>query len=923
MVEILFIFVKKLRMPLIIVIHIFPSFLGPETVKICLQQDVINFLMSGYCLLGGANLIIDNNFLSKFFCSERNADTGKISVSFNWDIAVLDTSEVSQLTKLTSWFYLHDEILGLLMKYYMLAQPHEIESVLYILHYAVNSSTKLISLRLTRWLVVYIKQKDQISPDSPVLISILECVFSLLEGYCKDSSNPEEMISSKLFLPSVGTAIFELFQEIMTTFPTTWCQFLASGIDSSYSLNKETLSQMVPTPSGTHSVVRESLTSDASDFQVVYSRSFYLDLIVSLFPDNYLRPAVAETLQTTVQSLLESMSSCGHVHENTSSFQVDSLRERTFSEDRVIGREREVLFSLVRNLAVFTELNFSVVDSQSSSQNDKRAPHHSLSFMIHILSSQNSAHHQKFLQEIFQECLLNEYPEVLFPFTDICSPDAVEILHLQLTLLTAMTKHSDDMKDGIFEKLVDRYLKFTGRDKIANTNISLFILHAEPTTSLATILVLFDMMFDGHPWFVDKIVQAGLLSDLNASESSENDSLLAILALTRFRPRIHNRKLIAVLLSIAAVCRYRLRKFIISMFTVLVDTCAPIVNVTTCLSTDRSLFDMILDQFPSYESDIQVDAAGLLEVLGKHSISVSQLKKLFRMIQSRGKCRPPYTSLLLRTLRAMMIEKREPRQFFILEGAVSGLLLPPIQRWPASKVFSFTTWFKVESQRYDPNQMDDASCLIDSILYTPYILSLRTDKKAGFEVLLAKVTGHADKFRLLIRSYNSSGESSVISPPSLSVVEGKWHFLGISMQGPSGLSQKCEIGVILDDKFVRHPFTFPSFSGSINRPCVGDSCDFQKEPNLITTFKGQIGSVNFFADILSEGQLRGVYALGPNYLYCFEPSSLNCCQAEMTETHMVDPFTSVLSGNLTAKLMFSFNSAGYTASVFHFKILSS
>ena len=335
---------------------------------------------------------------------------------------------------------------------------------------------------------------------------------------------------------------------------------------------------------------------------------------------------------------------------------------------------------------------------------------------------------------------------------------------------------------------------------------------------------------------------------------------------------------------------------------------APDNSLSNFLS-DNSLLDKLLDRFPYYPKEVQENASKLLEKIGKNSINGTQLKKIFRLLQSRGKTRPYYTSFLLRSLKAMLMDLKEPRNFFLLEGNQSGLVLPPIKKWPASKSFSFTVWFKVDTEKL--GSLNDAgrySSNDNSRVYTPCILSLRTEKRGGFEVFLSYTLDNPDKLKLIIKSYNANGECASISPQSIMVQTKKWHFLGLSIYSISTLKNKYEIAILLDEKYTRLNFSFPCFNCPIHRPLIGNCTPFPDEADTYSVFKGQIGTVHIFSESISEGQLRGIYALGPNYLYCFEPTSWSA--PDYCEQHFVDPSTSILSGDLMSKVMLSFNSVG-------------
>lgn len=99
------------------------------TLKACRHQDVMNFLMSSYCLLGTCHGA-DVSLLGAY----STANT--VAQSFQLDIAASAMGRHVNANALVSWFYLHDQIFRLMTKYFLLAESSQIETVLYILDYS-------------------------------------------------------------------------------------------------------------------------------------------------------------------------------------------------------------------------------------------------------------------------------------------------------------------------------------------------------------------------------------------------------------------------------------------------------------------------------------------------------------------------------------------------------------------------------------------------------------------------------------------------------------------------------------------------------------------------------------------------------------------------------------------------------------------
>lgn len=136
----------------------------------------------------------------------------------------------------------------------------------------------------------------------------------------------------------------------------------------------------------------------------------------------------------------------------------------------------------------------------------------------------------------------------------------------------------------------------------------------------------------------------------------------------------------------------------------------------------------LLDMLPRLDEGSQSDADGdelqrlvmdLIWFLGSHSITVAQLKKIFRLMQPlhaadvqstaaggaanvasasfNAPLQPPWLCGLLTALRGMMDDKPGPQRFFLLDGISSGLRLPPMPRWPAPRGYTFCAWVRLEA----------------------------------------------------------------------------------------------------------------------------------------------------------------------------------------------------------------------------------
>ncbi len=159
------------------------------------------------------------------------------------------------------------------------------------------------------------------------------------------------------------------------------------------------------------------------------------------------------------------------------------------------------------------------------------------------------------------------------------------------------------------------------------------VLDVEPTMSLETSLVLFDMLLDG-PCVHNRI----MLTDeslLSSGLFSADDD----------RPKIRNLSIIFLLFASIPHAPFAIQKFILITFNNLVTGRASLVNLSAC--SHSQVLDLVLDLFPRVMDNTHEYLVHLLQTLGRHSISIAQLKHLFRMMQSDGDNRPAHTHRLV------------------------------------------------------------------------------------------------------------------------------------------------------------------------------------------------------------------------------------------------------------------------------------
>ncbi|KAK1275119.1 hypothetical protein QJS04_geneDACA005727 [Acorus gramineus] len=307
-----------------------------------------------------------------------------------------------------------------------------------------------------------------------------------------------------------------------------------------------------------------------------------------------------------------------------------------------------------------------------------------------------------------------------------------------------------------------------------------------------------------------------------------------------------------------------------------------ISNRTSCVRA--GMLSFLLDWFPLEVDDgIIMKISQLIQIVGGHSISGKDIRRIFALLRSEKiGSSEMYCTLLLNSIHSMLKDKG-PTSFFDFSGVESGIVINTPVQWPYSKGFSFSCWIRVE--KFPEVEMMD-------------LFHFLTDNGRGCSAMLGKE-------RLTFESVNQKRQMVSMY---LDLVPKKWHFLcithsiGRAFSGGSMLrcyvdgnlvsTEKCRYAKINDlmthctiGKFDAPPIV----EENSPRPVEGSS-----------PFIGQIGPIYMFGDALSSDQIKGIYYLGPNYMYSFHGNE-------------VEPSDAIRSGifdakdGLASKIIFGLN----------------
>ncbi|XP_073008552.1 BEACH domain-containing protein B isoform X1 [Typha latifolia] len=275
-----------------------------------------------------------------------------------------------------------------------------------------------------------------------------------------------------------------------------------------------------------------------------------------------------------------------------------------------------------------------------------------------------------------------------------------------------------------------------------------------------------------------------------------------------------------------------------------------ITNRTLC--SRAGILNFLLDWFTIEERDDMISKiAQLIQIVGGHSISGKDIRKIFALLRSdKNGSKQNHSSLLLTSVSHMLKEKG-PEAFFEFSGCDSGIVIKTPVQWPYNKGFSFSCWLRVEN--FPENGIMG-------------LFSFFTDNGRGCLAMLGRG-------KLVFESINQKLQC-VLLP--LDLLPKQWHFLCVTHSIGRAFSGGSQLRCYIDGNLVSsEKCRYAKVSDVMTRCTIGTELSpIGEEPYSISfertfPFIGQMGPVYLFCDALSVEQIKGIYYLGPSYMYSF------------------------------------------------------
>jgi WD40 repeat protein len=250
---------------------------------------------------------------------------------------------------------------------------------------------------------------------------------------------------------------------------------------------------------------------------------------------------------------------------------------------------------------------------------------------------------------------------------------------------------------------------------------------------------------------------------------------------------------------------------------------------------------------------IQCKLFWLVGLIGKHNLRVKDLNKLLMMFNdvANGQMTSLVCPLLLTAL-GDMSSSNTPTSFFEFTGDNAALVLQRAENrgWPAPKSYTFACWM-----RYEPELSSHGAAR--------FIFSFLTSRGYGVELALTK----AGQAITMAVSSQSAKQRIVVPTEQLGMRPKIWYFFVVCHSKPATFSRSpghCQFyvnGALRYHTELAYP---NNASEPVTFSAVGASMLHSDSKNP-TSFLGQMGTVYFFTEALSQELVRHMYGRGPDY----------------------------------------------------------
>ena len=468
-----------------------------------------------------------------------------------------------------------------------------------------------------------------------------------------------------------------------------------------------------------------------------------------------------------------------------------------------------------------------------------------------------------------------------------------ELLFVAMSYLTALMQdceHLQEMLRGLNSQRRKKSLShFLKKLDIHGSHHDLLIVIKQylggTTQTVEVIAVLLEMLLNGLPANLkdlfkvaikERVVdlpEAGLFEDLSAVPLIRNPVSLCLIfpLISSWTPKTQ----LCVLHTIIQLFQGRW---------------TAIINLTSVSTIKPSLIDLILDNFRYIGADLKPKCILLLQLLGKFSITVAELKRVIRTLKEAdaeidlgGDDRNVQIVTdskkgwyLIETLRGTLIDEDDPQFFYLFEGRSCGILVPPFQRWPGYNGYTFCTWFSLKDWGSANFKQEEDSKLT--------LFSVRQLNGVGFDIFAKPRVGGSklliDFFVTITTAKNTPPIEKALCCLNLAGNNNKassWHFFAVSHAKGRFMGKSFITAFIDNDNPCKIELSFPKLADATTLAGIGCVHYMNEEQQGINhhngsspnshssewmSFHGRMSAVYLFSEALSVPVLQQMQKLG-------------------------------------------------------------
>ncbi|KAL3880049.1 hypothetical protein ACJMK2_032321, partial [Sinanodonta woodiana] len=328
------------------------------------------------------------------------------------------------------------------------------------------------------------------------------------------------------------------------------------------------------------------------------------------------------------------------------------------------------------------------------------------------------------------------------------------------------------------------------------------------------------------------------------------------------------------MLNLLAQCPHNLQAEIWSVFTAMLKKSRR--NLQAC--TEVGLISKVLEILTEAEDMIADLLVDMLGILAAYSITVKELRTLFRFLKTQDGCWPRHSVKLLSVLKDMP-QREGPDEFFSFPGKKGSCIsLPPIKNWPYQNGWTFSCWLRL-----------DPVTGVNVERERPFLYCFRTNKGVGY-------SGHFLGNSLVITSMKIKGKGFQHCV-KYEFHPRKWYM--VTVVHVYNRWSKSEIRCYVDGQLASG--TEMSWLVSTNDPFDKCFIGASSEGDADHMFCGQMSALYLFSEALSPQQIASIFQLEPSYKsqFRFENESIK---------KLGDANAKLLyDGKLTSSIVFMYN----------------